>query len=54
MRLSIINWIYSSKCLIHNNIDKGDLYTWGKNRDSCLGLGHPGDMFFPFKVSLSI
>lgn len=35
-------------------IDKGDLYTWGKNRDSCLGLGHPGDMFFPFKVSLSI
>uniref|UniRef100_T1J6W7 RCC1-like G exchanging factor-like protein n=1 Tax=Strigamia maritima TaxID=126957 RepID=T1J6W7_STRMM len=30
--------------------NKGDLYMWGKNSRSCLGLGHPKDQYFPFKV----
>lgn len=33
--------------------DKGDLYTWGKNRNGCLGLGHPLDQYFPFRVSIT-
>ncbi|XP_041361472.1 RCC1-like G exchanging factor-like protein [Gigantopelta aegis] len=32
--------------------DHGDVFTWGKNREGCLGLGKPGDQFFPLKVSL--
>ncbi|TRY71604.1 hypothetical protein TCAL_14882 [Tigriopus californicus] len=30
----------------------GELFTWGKNKGSCLGLGHKHDQFFPFKVSM--
>lgn len=26
------------------------LFTWGKNRSGCLGLGHKLDQFFPYKV----
>lgn len=29
-----------------------DLYMWGKNRGSCLGLGKKKDQFFPFKVAI--
>jgi alpha-tubulin suppressor-like RCC1 family protein len=29
----------------------GDLYTWGRNKDSCLGLGHKEDQPFPLRVS---
>lgn len=28
----------------------GDLYTWGKNRAGCLGLGTDKDQYFPLKV----
>lgn len=28
----------------------GDLYSWGKNRDGCLGLGMEKDQYFPLKV----
>lgn len=28
----------------------GDLYTWGRNKSSCLGLGKPKDQYFPLKV----
>ena len=32
--------------------NKGEFYTWGKNRLSCLGLGNEhDDQFFPFRVS---
>jgi hypothetical protein len=31
----------------------GDLFTWGKNRNGCLGLGTYEDQFFPLKVSLA-
>ena len=27
-----------------------DLFTWGKNKFGCLGLGHENDQFFPFKA----
>lgn len=36
----------------------GDLFSWGKNRHGCLGLGgrkrgsQPGDQYFPFRVDL--
>ena len=30
----------------------GDLYTWGKNRSCCLGLGNNKNQYFPFKVCL--
>ncbi|XP_046362557.2 RCC1-like G exchanging factor-like protein [Haliotis rufescens] len=32
--------------------DTGDVYTWGKNREGCLGLGKTEDQFFPLKVSM--
>ncbi|KAK3576942.1 hypothetical protein CHS0354_017617 [Potamilus streckersoni] len=32
--------------------DKGDLYTWGKNKWGCLGLIYNKDQYFPLKVSL--
>jgi len=32
--------------------DTGDLYTWGKNRGACLGLGDELDQYFPFKVCI--
>lgn len=32
---------------------RGELYTWGKNRNGCLGLGHSMDQHFPFRVSLT-
>lgn len=28
----------------------GDLFTWGRNKTSCLGLGPPKDQYFPLKV----
>ena len=31
--------------------DKNVLYTWGKNTEGCLGLGHRDDQYFPFMVS---
>lgn len=31
----------------------GDLFVWGKNRFSCLGLGHKKDQFFPFKAAVN-
>uniref|UniRef100_T1H2N0 RCC1-like domain-containing protein n=1 Tax=Megaselia scalaris TaxID=36166 RepID=T1H2N0_MEGSC len=31
----------------------GDLFVWGKNRFSCLGLGHKKDQFFPFKTAVN-
>lgn len=31
----------------------GDLFMWGKNRFSCLGLGHKKDQFFPFKTAVN-
>ncbi|KAL8585693.1 hypothetical protein ACOMHN_022340 [Nucella lapillus] len=30
----------------------GDVYTWGHNREGCLGLGSPDNQFFPLKVSV--
>uniref|UniRef100_A0A336KZB7 CSON000941 protein n=1 Tax=Culicoides sonorensis TaxID=179676 RepID=A0A336KZB7_CULSO len=30
--------------------EQGDLYTWGRNKYGCLGLGHDKDQFFPFKA----
>lgn len=35
-------------CAVTN---KGDLYTWGKNRHGSLGLGTKEDQFFPLRVS---
>lgn len=32
---------------------KGELFTWGKNRNGCLGLGHGEDQHFPFRVSIT-
>ncbi|CAH0562032.1 unnamed protein product [Brassicogethes aeneus] len=32
--------------------NSGDLYTWGRNSNACLGLGHDKDQYFPFKVSM--
>lgn len=29
----------------------GDLYMWGRDKSSCLGLGEPRDQYFPLKVS---
>lgn len=29
-----------------------DLYTWGRNKFGCLGLGHEKDQYFPFKASV--
>ncbi|XP_044765857.1 RCC1-like G exchanging factor-like protein [Coccinella septempunctata] len=31
---------------------KGDLYSWGRNRNGCLGLGDEHDQYFPLKVCL--
>ncbi|KAL3289606.1 hypothetical protein HHI36_023018 [Cryptolaemus montrouzieri] len=30
----------------------GDLYSWGRNRNGCLGLGNESDQYFPLKVCL--
>lgn len=30
----------------------GDLYSWGRNRNGCLGLGNEHDQYFPLKVCL--
>ncbi|GBP51740.1 RCC1-like G exchanging factor-like protein [Eumeta japonica] len=32
--------------------NNGDLYTWGRNRHGCLGLGNAKDQQFPLKVSI--
>ncbi|KAL5014995.1 hypothetical protein ScPMuIL_009265 [Solemya velum] len=32
--------------------DKGDIYTWGRNKLGCLGLSHRNDQYFPLKVNL--
>ncbi|XP_038220844.1 RCC1-like G exchanging factor-like protein [Zerene cesonia] len=32
--------------------NNGDLYTWGRNRHGCLGLGHDKDQHFPLKVGI--
>lgn len=29
-----------------------DLFTWGRNKFGCLGLGHEKDQFFPYKAQL--
>lgn len=29
-----------------------DLFTWGRNKFACLGLGHDKDQFFPYKASV--
>lgn len=33
--------------------ERGDLYTWGINRNGCLGLGHRLPQYFPFRVSIA-
>ena len=33
--------------------DRGEMFAWGKNKGSCLGLGDHHDQFFPLKVSLA-
>lgn len=30
----------------------GDLYTWGRNRHGCLGIGHMNDQLFPLRVAV--
>eukprot|EP00095_Tigriopus_kingsejongensis_P008606 maker-scaffold460_size165339-snap-gene-0.29 protein:Tk08606 transcript:maker-scaffold460_size165339-snap-gene-0.29-mRNA-1 annotation:"hypothetical protein DAPPUDRAFT_304656" len=30
----------------------GELFTWGQNKGSCLGLGNSDDQYFPLKVSI--
>ncbi|XP_002127666.2 RCC1-like G exchanging factor-like protein [Ciona intestinalis] len=30
--------------------NKGELFTWGKNRNGCLGIGTHSDQYFPWKV----
>jgi len=30
--------------------NRGDLFTWGKNKHGCLGIGHNRDQFFPWKI----
>lgn len=30
-----------------------DLYMWGRNRASCLGITHDKDQFFPLKVAVN-
>ncbi|KAL1140993.1 hypothetical protein AAG570_000919 [Ranatra chinensis] len=30
-----------------------NLYSWGRNRAGCLGIGHTRDQYFPYKVALS-
>ncbi|XP_026472586.1 RCC1-like G exchanging factor-like protein isoform X2 [Ctenocephalides felis] len=32
--------------------NQGDVYTWGRNRHACLGLGHYNNQYFPFKVAI--
>ncbi|XP_013187025.1 RCC1-like G exchanging factor-like protein [Amyelois transitella] len=32
--------------------NNGDLYTWGRNRHGCLGLGEDSDQHFPLRVSI--
>ncbi|XP_067666214.1 RCC1-like G exchanging factor-like protein isoform X2 [Haliotis asinina] len=32
--------------------DTGDVYSWGKNREGCLGLGKTEDQFFPLKFTI--
>jgi hypothetical protein len=47
--------VTSIKCGLGTNAainSGGDLYMWGKNRSSCLGLGDWKDQYFPLKVSL--
>ncbi|XP_076082965.1 RCC1-like G exchanging factor-like protein isoform X3 [Mytilus galloprovincialis] len=39
-----------SKCAIVNN--NGSVYTWGKDKHGCLGLGIQRDQYFPLKVSI--
>ena len=42
-------------CGVHNNAainSYDDLYTWGKCKGGCLGLGDYKDQFFPFRVNL--
>lgn len=34
--------------------NRGDLYTWGKNRGSALGFGHGEDQYFPMRVNLNL
>ncbi|XP_006821037.1 RCC1-like G exchanging factor-like protein [Saccoglossus kowalevskii] len=31
----------------------GELFTWGRNDNGCLGLGHRNDQYFPLKVHLA-
>lgn len=30
-----------------------NLYMWGRNRSSCLGVTHEKDQYFPLKVAIS-
>ena len=42
-------------CGVHNNAainSYDDLYSWGKSKGGCLGLGDYKDQFFPFRVNL--
>lgn len=42
--------IYSGLSFSAAITNYGNLYTWGKNRSSCLGLGDDQDQFFPLRV----
>lgn len=37
-------------CSLYNS-GNGSVYTWGKDKHGCLGLGVERDQYFPLKVS---
>lgn len=49
---SRVTSIYSGLSHMGAITDKHDLYMWGRNRGSCLGLGHEKDQYFPYKVAI--
>ncbi|XP_003740298.1 RCC1-like G exchanging factor-like protein [Galendromus occidentalis] len=34
--------------------DQGHLFTWGRNQNGCLGLGHEKNQMFPLKVNIAV
>ncbi|CAI9721390.1 Hypothetical predicted protein [Octopus vulgaris] len=49
--------VVSLKCGIYHFAaltNRGDLYTWGKNKQGYLGLGDRNDQFFPLRVSMPV
>ncbi|KAJ8983527.1 hypothetical protein NQ317_012018 [Molorchus minor] len=49
---NIVNKVVCGLNYVAAVTSSGDLYTWGRNKSCCLGLGNEKDQYFPLKVAM--